>query len=180
MDLIISAIGAICYGVGKVVFFILRYTWGIWLSLILLFGGFFGGSLLAQGIFDGKYDKWEDKKIEEATHTLTIYWSGTSDGKKSTIRVREDAPFTLNGIASNHPYCENSYYGYYSSDLDMYGDYYKYQGIDLSHFGYSDAQIEKLRGFSTSPGGGELVITKYGYGVYEVTEDMTVYALWEE
>lgn len=164
--------GAICFVIGgvlrmllfifKLLLFAGYYTLPIWIVIF----GFSGGAALGSAKGQDVYDKYEREAISDLTHTVTIY---TDNGSHFEIRVREDQHWTVDGSlnSSGVPYEYDEYVGTPDGDTN----YVRESGLFKSG--------KRFLGLYTSPDGGTCFANGAGYGIKDVTGDMTLYAVYE-
>ncbi len=139
----------------------------ILINLYIIFVGFSWGAEVGTGWSANKYENWSDQVKEAYTHTVTIYWDETMTDY-TTISVREDINWTISGS-----------YGYgdlYTTSNPEYGD----TGLSymLSTHIPEGKTIADFDGLWTSAYGGTQYLNSAGYSLYNVKNDMALFAVW--
>lgn len=181
--------GGFCFFLGgliRILWFIIKllifagyYTLPVWIVL----AGFAGGGTLGSEKGQAVYDKYEEERIEELTHTVTIY---RADNTKFTIQVREDQNWTVEGYSGYDytvPFSYDESDEYLLSDGNDDSDYDYYYGSSSSQ-----SVVEKMDldgngskvfiGLYSSPDGGTCFANGSGCGIKDITEDITLYAVY--
>ncbi|MBQ7368951.1 MAG: hypothetical protein IJW60_04520 [Clostridia bacterium] len=141
----------------------------ILLNLYVIYLGFTGGIATGMGWSDGKYDDWEEQRMTEYMHTVTIYWDeyGTD---YTTIDVREDMNWTIQGACGVWS-LYSSYSPVNTSDTGL--------STMLSYHLPEGKTVDDFAGLWTSAYGGTQYLNSAGYSLYNVKSDITLYAVWE-
>ena len=165
-------IGVIIYGLGIAAWWAIRMAWKALKYLLplsfIIFGIFLGGSCA-----DGCYGKLDDDYISDTkqklTHEVTIYWND-SESDFTVIRVREDLNWCINRGDSIS----------YSPDLyESDESYYMPTVVSLPNKAYRQGYVFKGL-YDVAMGNGTQYVTESGYSLMRVTEDIELYAYWEE
>ena len=167
----LSCLGAVIKYIFIGVFWVLVFTLPIW----MLVGGFVGGASAGSSRYTEKFEEWEHEQIVEVTHKVTIHWeNGQGD---TIIYVREDLPYTINGINTSI-----AYYNYIPNADDGVSDAdfctTDCEKIEMPSNGIREGY--ELTGFYTGQHGGSLVINAAGYGLITINSDLELYANWKE
>lgn len=142
----------------------------ILINLYVIYLGFCGGSALGTSWTEDKYDQWEDQKISEYTHKVTIYWNEDMT-RYSTIYVREDMNWTIEG---SYGYNDSVYGASNPTSKEDTGLSYMLNGK------MPDGKtIEDFAGLWTSAYGGTQYLNSAGYSLYTIKEDIALFAIWE-
>ena len=148
----------------KLIFYFFKYT----LPVIFIFIAI----SLAQTVnnkFENKRIEWFEYKCNEITHVVTIYWDNMDSSKITTIEVKEDDDYSINGKL------HSSYYSLFDVGEYTYKDS---ERILLPSIAYKEGYT--LIGFYNNPYGGVMYISPSGYGLKTIEEDMNLYALYKE
>ncbi len=163
-------IGVILYGLGVAAWWGLKFTLkAIYYTLPIwfVFFGFFIGGTMGDGCFGSMVYEYQQGMKNEFSHEVTIYWddAGTDYTK---IEVREDLNWCLNNSSSVN-YVTDLYYQHnYGSDADLLPDKAERAGFVFKGL------------YEYAMGNGEQYVTEKGYSLKRITEDMELYAHWEE
>ncbi len=164
--------GAFCFVLGGIlrillfVFKLLLFGGYYALPVILVVAGFALGGNLGDATGASVYEKFEEKQIDELTHTVTIY----TDDSKYTIYVREDQPWTVQGSMGeyNAPYEYDEADGYPSGGSDYVENSAVYD-YDKTFIGLFDGPS----------GEGNCYANAKGYGLIDIKKDIKLYAVYE-
>ena len=124
-----------------------------------------------------KYSDWNDEKINEASHTVTIHWGYGIPN--TTITVREDVPYTINGYSEEFWHYYNTIV-YKDGVMEHRIDFYSLNNEIITLPNEAIREGYKLDGFFSGQHGGTLVINASGYGIVTITDDIDIYAVWSE
>ena len=163
-------LGVIIYGIGIGAWWLLKlslkflyYT----LPLFFVFFGFFFGGLIGDGCFGSLESDYIKGVKKDFTHQVTIYWD-EMETDYTTIYVREDLNWCLNGSGSVN-YSDDLYQvDNYTDDQDLLPDKAEKTGFVFKGL------------FDASFGNGTQYVTEKGYSLVRITEDVELYAYWEE
>lgn len=139
----------------------------ILINLYIIFVGFSWGAEVGTGWTANKYENWSDQVKEAYTHTVTIYWDENMTDY-TTISVRQDINWTISGT-----------YGYdslYTTTNPERGD----TGLSYMLNGHipEGKTAEDFDGLWTSAYGGTQYLNSAGYSLYNVKNDMALFAVW--
>lgn len=140
----------------------------ILINLYVIYLGFGWGVSVGEGWTEGKYTKWSNQVKQAYTHTITIYWNENMTDY-STISVREDTNWTISGA-----------YGYdslYSTSNPAPSE----MNLTYALSGHipEGKTVEDFAGLWTSAYGGSQYLNSAGYSLYNVKNDVTLFAIWE-
>ena len=156
----------------KLLIFAGYYTLPVWMVLF----GFVGGGNLGSSKGEAVYDNYVEERIEELTHTVTIYHD---DGSKFTIQVRQDQNWTVEGYHSVEYTTPFSYEEYDESLLDDDdNDYYSESKTCVERMNLAGKGSKVFIGLYSSPDGGTCFANGSGCGIKDITEDITLYAVY--
>ncbi len=140
----------------------------ILINLYVIYLGFGWGAMTGQGWSEGKYDDWADQVKQAYTHTVTIYWDENMTDY-STISVREDMNWTISGS-----YGYDSLYSISNPENNQSELSYALNGKVPT-----GKTVDDFAGLWTSAYGGTQYLNSAGYSLYNIKNDITLFAVWE-
>ncbi len=148
---------ATCW-VAKIAWKILYYTAPIWFCFI----GFYLGGGIGNGAFGQMRQNYIEDVQQQYTHSVTIVWD---EGDYENIKVRQDLNWTLQGSVRGE---------YKDDDLYYVGSY---EGDPLSEKAKRDGFV--FKGLFDTEFGGNQYVSAGGYSLLRITENITLYAIFE-
>ena len=143
---------------AKIAWKVLYYTAPIWFCFI----GFYLGGGIGNGAFGSMRQDYIDAVQEQYTHSVTIVWE---DGDYDNIKVRQDLNWTLQGSIRGDDKHDDLYYE---------GNY---DGNPLTEKAKREGYV--FKGLFDTEFGGNQYVSASGYSLMRVTENMTLFAIFE-
>ena len=146
---------------------LVRYTLPVTVVIVGISLGISGGIKVK----DRKVENWVEDELAATSHSVTIDWGYS--GKRDTITVYENQPWTVNGYSWGHNLYAQYDYTYESFIVSI-------PSSNISTPTIPDRSGYVFMGLYSSEVGGIQYTNGAGYGLRKINTNMTLYALWEE